>query len=214
MSEASDARRPLLPNRYLPLVILIVLAVLFSVFVRGFFRQVILIPLLSVLLGLYNFYLTVPQNVTWAIFILIALVVAVFTVWTPPGKPDDTPAEEIRLGRLTQLSTLIRDARQSEHARWQLAHEMQTLAIEMLQKQYIAIDSVESLQAYRAAHRLYLPPEIETLFAVCAQLPSYRSFVDARADSPSGSVAAVANLDIEGTVQALARWQGNDLEAG
>ena len=193
-------------------MILIVLAILFSIFIRGFFRQVVLIPLLSLLLGIYNLYLAVPQNVTWVVFILIAAGVGLFTVWAPPGKDEETPQEAFRLGRLTQLSKLVKQARRNEHARWQLAQEMKTLALELLQKQYITIDSLETLQAYRATHRLHLPPEIESLFAVCTRLPSYRSFVEARAESPTGSVAAVANLDIEGIVQALARWQDNDWE--
>lgn len=201
----ATAQRPFLSPKFIPLVIVLLLAALLSLFLPDFFRQVILAPILSRLIVLYALYRGVAQNVMWGFFVFIAFWITL-RVLRPSPEPAAPPDEEApRLSRVDQLSRLAADARSGQHARWELAREIQQVVLGVMQAE--TGETADSLRQRIHDGDLPAPPEISALLDLCAALPSYRSFLEARDAAPNRRIPQLAAVDLEATVAALINWR-------
>ncbi|MEZ4589612.1 MAG: hypothetical protein R3D55_00500 [Chloroflexota bacterium] len=203
-------KRPFLTPRTLPLAILLLVTVLLSIFLPDFFRQVILAPVLSRLATLYGIYRGFPQNVMWGFFVVLALVMALYTLRPSPNPADESFTEEKGESRLRQLVGLTSHAPNSQHARWELAREMQTLTLSLMQLE--TAETPETLRERIQQGQLPAPPQIVQLLELCATLPSYRSFLDAREAAPNQRIAQIEQFDPQATLDALHRWRESSQE--
>lgn len=208
--EKRVGKRPFLTPRTLPLAILLLVAALLSLFLPDFFRQVILAPILSRVATIYGIYRGFPQNVMWGFFVLAAFVVA-FSVLLPSAKPAEEPFEEENgESRLRQLSQITHQAQNGQHARWQLAREMQQLTLGLMQLE--TTDTPETLRQRIQQGQLPAPPEILQLLELCASLPSYRSFLEAREAAPNQRIPQLESFDPQAAIDALNRWRQSSQE--
>ena len=138
MSRPASSPRPPReegPNRYLPLLIVALVVVLLSLLVRNFFARVILAPLLDIVLAFYVLYRSLPQNLIWALLVLLAFLVAMRALWPKGGwrlrerRPTALP------GRMERLAELITLAPERPYARWQLAHQLRETLLALLARQ-------------------------------------------------------------------------------
>lgn len=203
-------KRPFLTSRTLPLAILLLVAILLSLFLPDFFRQVILAPILSRVATLYGIYRGFPQNVMWGFLVFIAFVIALYTLRPSPTKQDTPYQEEQRESRLRQLSLMTRHAQNGQHARWELAREMQSLTLKLMQLE--TAETPETLRQRIQQGHLPAPPEIVALLDLCAALPSYRSFLDAREAAPNQHLPQIERFDPQATLDALHRWRQSSQE--
>ncbi|MCA9897311.1 MAG: hypothetical protein H6654_02480 [Ardenticatenaceae bacterium] len=203
-------QRPFLTPRTMPIALLLLAAVLLSLFLPDFFRQVILAPILSRLATLYGIYRGFPQNVMWGFFVLLALVVAVYAL-RPSRKQTEKPfVEKQGESRLRQLTHLTHDAQNGQHARWELAREMQSLTLSLMQLE--TAETPEILRERIQQGQLPAPPQIVQLLDLCAAMPSYRSFLEAREAAPNQRIPQIDQFDPQATLDALARWRQSSQE--
>ena len=201
----STQKRPLLSAKYIPLIALLLLATLLSLLLPDFFRQVILAPVLSRVAILYGIYRGFPQNVVWAVFVFAAFWIMLYAFRTSNSADEKPFVEKPGPSRLNQLATLAADARASQHARWELAREVQQVVIKLMST--APGETAESLLNRIHSGSLNAPPEVEKLLTLSVTLPNYRSFMDAREVAPHGEIPQLANLDLAATLVALEQWR-------
>lgn len=198
-------KRPFSESRFVPLAVVLLAAAILSLLMPDFFRQVILAPILSRLATLYGIYRGVPQNVMWGIFVFAAVWIMLYALRPDPTEKEEPFAEKPGTSRLSQLATLAANARTGQHARWELAREIQQVIVSLMQTE--SGETAESLQQHIQQNELNAPPEVAVLLEMCAQLPNYRSFLDAREAAPGGKIPQLANLDLAAALTALAQWR-------
>ncbi|MFZ1395333.1 MAG: hypothetical protein WAS33_00450 [Candidatus Promineifilaceae bacterium] len=203
-------KRPFLTPRSLPLAILLLVAVLLSLFLPDFFRQVILAPILSRVATIYGIYRGFPQNVMWGFLLFIAFVMALYVLRPSPNPSEPPFAEEKGESRLRQLALMTNHAQTGQHARWELAREMQSLTLSLMQLE--TAETPETLRERIQLGDLPAPPEIVQLLDLCATLPSYRSFLEAREAAPNQRIAQIDQFDPQTTLDALHRWRKSNQE--
>ena len=203
--DGAEVKRPFLSSRALPLAILLLVTVLLSLFMPDFFRQVILAPILPRVAILYGIYRGIPENVMWGIFIFVALWIMLYALRPDPSEEDEAFEEKPGTSRLSQLATIAADARTGQHARWELAREIQQVIVSLMKTE--PGETAESLQERIQQGELKPPPEVTALLNLCVHLPNYRSFLDARDAAPRGEIPQLANLDLAATLTALEQWR-------
>lgn len=209
-SQMPEPKRPFLSQRFMPIVILLLLAVLLSLFMPDFFRQVILAPILSRIITLYGIYRGFPQNIVWGIFVFAAFVMMLY-VTRPKISQQDEPFEEIYApSRLQQLTEIANNATKGQHAQWQMAQEIQQLTLEMMQLE--TTDTAETLRQRIQNGELPVPQEIVTLLELCAAIPNYRTFLETRDAQPNRRIPQLTALDLNATVEALVHWRQTNQE--
>jgi hypothetical protein len=197
-------------SRFIPLAVLLLVAVLLSLLMPDFFRQVILAPILSRVVVLYGIYRGFPQNVMWGFFVFIALVMAMYVLRPQPEPVEEPFQEDYGESRLRQLVQMATHAHQGQHARWEMAREIQQLSLGLMQLE--TAETPEILRQRIQQGQLPAPPEIVTLLDLCAGLPSYRSFLEARDAAPNQRIPQLDNFDAEATIAALLRWRQSNQE--
>jgi hypothetical protein len=210
MSEKSGpAGRLQVRRHHVPLLIFLLVAGLLSLLLRGFLRQVVFIPLLELAFTLYLTYHSLPQNVLWAVFLALAIAVALRSL--PLGRPrrEETAPPSPARGRVATLAELAAAVGDSDYARWQLAGVVEALALEMLQQRSGA--PVAVVRRRITAGEVDLPPPLRALFEARRALPTYRHFIAARNAAARGRVDCIAALDLEGALDAVER--GLDVHA-
>ncbi len=209
-NQMPEPKRPFLTQNKLPLTILLLIGVLLSLLMPDFFRQVILAPILTRVATLYGIYRGFPQNVIWGFFVFVAFVVMLYAT-RPKLEAKEEKIDEIRTpSRLQQLVEISENASRGQNAKWLLAREIQRLIMETLQLE--TTETPEILQQRIQNGELPVPPEVENLFNVCASLPSYRSFLDARDAQPKRRIPQLATLDLQATVDWLVGWRQSSQE--
>ncbi|MCP4419193.1 MAG: hypothetical protein GY805_21465 [Chloroflexi bacterium] len=203
------AKRPFLSTRFIPLAVVLLLGTLLSLLLPDFFRQVILFPIISrlqvVFYGLYRIYHGIPQNVLWGGFVFMTLWVMLRGL-RPPDSPRDEPfTEKTETSRLNHLIKLATDAHSGQHGRWELAREIERIAVKLMQND--AGETAVSLRERIHRGDLTAPPEIISLLELCASLPSYRSFTEARSTAAKNQIPQLAAIDLDATVAALTHWR-------
>ena len=196
-----QARRPFLPHRAIPLVILLLATALLSLLLRDFFRLVIFIPLLELVLFLHRLYRYLPQNLVWAALLGFAAAAALRALWRRRPASPPPPAPEQRPGRVADLATLAAKAERSEYARWQLAQTLEGLSVRLLEQQQG--QTGETIRRRIAQDALDLPPALGALFHVCTAIPNYHSFNAARLANRRRAIPLLAELDLPAALQAM-----------
>jgi hypothetical protein len=204
-------KRPVLPSRFVPLTVLLLVIILLSLFLPGFFQQVIYDPIVTFLILLQRVYRGIPQNIIWGVLVLITTWVMLAAL-RPARRLEETPGEE-KTGatRFSWLVELATDSRSGQHARWELAREMQQIAIQVIQAETGETD-VSLRQRIAKGEQLPAPPEINALLRLCADLPNYRSFLEARDGAPNKRIPQLDALDLEGAAAALTQWHHSHQE--
>lgn len=192
-------------RRYLPLATLAALIGLASLLVRDFFSQMIWLPLLDLLINLYVFYLRVPQNVVWVVFMTLGVLAVLRALLPAPAENEELVPLPPPPGRLDHWAPLVAEAADGDHARWLLAHELADLTVALVERQ--RGDSAESIRRQIADGRLHLPPPLQALFDVERTLPGYRDFLEARKAAGRRSPAPLQALDFDAAVQVLEQWR-------
>lgn len=202
-----------LPRRFLPLIILLLLAGLLAFFVQDFFRQVIFLPIIETVLNAYRFYRQLPQNLVWGIVVFFALALAfsflilsaVETIWRQLRRPEEVapPAHD----RVSRLAELAGEARRSEYARWQLAREVEGVLLALLA--WDLGETAVSLQRRLRKGEFLLPPNLQALCAANAAVPNYIQHRVAQRTRRHKPIAALANLDLDAALNELAALAEN-----
>lgn len=225
--NASDLppRKPFLPRSVIPLLTLLFISGFLSLFVEGFFTRLIFSPAVQIANNYYRLYQSLPQNLVWAFVVVLSGLVATVLLWPrfAPGQPQNLP--EVPHGRVSQLADLRARAEKSEYARWELAREIEKLALSLLAREYG--ETAVALQARIAHEEIPLPAALQGVFAAGRAIPSYRSFIEARRAAGGGlaryrplrrglarsplagnrPIAVLANLDLDAALAALASWE-------
>ncbi|GJM39764.1 MAG: hypothetical protein DHS20C20_00460 [Ardenticatenaceae bacterium] len=194
----------------MPLVFLLLVAVLLSLFLPDFFRQVILAPILARVATLYGIYRGFPQNVMWGFFVFLALAMMFYATRPNLSQYEEPLEESYHPSRFQQLVDIANNATKGQHAQWQLAHEIQQLTMEMMQIE--TTETPETLRQRIQDGQLPVPQKVITLLDFCASLPNYRAFLETRDAQPNRRIPQLATLDLEGTVEALIQWRQTNQE--
>lgn len=204
-------KRPFISLRLMPLVILLFILTLLSLILPGFFQQVVYAPIMSRLVVLFNIYRGIPQNLVWVALIILTLWVMLTALRPAPRSTSETFEEAPDSSRLSQLATLAADARQGQHARWELAREVQKIALQIIQAE-TGQTAVSLRQEIAQGKRLNAPPEINALLRLSVEMPNYRSFLDARDAASNGRIPQLDALDLDKAVATLVEWHNSTQE--
>jgi len=186
-------------RRLLPLALILIVAGLLTLVLQDYTRQLIK-PFLflawigRLLLG------ALPQEFIWAIFVLIALLVAARNLFKPSASSPPVPrSQPSPAGRIERWATLIEQSRQETYYRWQLAQPLQALIIDVLAHRQRL--TPRQIKQQLAANSLKLPPEIQAYLQ--ASMISFSRLLADRSRFRSGSAPSPLDLDPEEIVHFL-----------
>jgi hypothetical protein len=147
-------------NRFLPLGLILFLAILLTLVSHDFMREAMVRPLLYVLWVGRLIFESIPQIVIWAIFLFIALLVAGKSLLKKRSLSRQSQRPEtIEPERIEAWLKLLHRANQEDYYKWQLAQRLQKLTLEALaQDEQLTIKQVRQ---HLVAGELGLPPEIQ-----------------------------------------------------
>jgi hypothetical protein len=164
-------------NRFLPLGLILLLAILLTLVSHNYMREAIVSPLLYLFWIGRLIFESIPQIVIWALFLFIALLVAAKSLvkkrsHSEQSQPPQTPEPE----RIEGWLKLLRRANQDDYYKWQLAQRLQKLTLEALAHN----ERLEPKQMRQdlAAGRLDIPPEIQAYLG--AGMTSFSHFLGAK----------------------------------
>ncbi len=157
-------------NRFLPLMISLLVAIVLVFVVEDFVRQVIVIPLLYASWFLALVLGSLPQWVFWVVFVITALVIANKSMaqdktirrqpWTPRAS---------HRGPVATWSALLEGSKTQEFSRWRLAQALTKLTQDILFQEPFNLREREERWA---DFKTFLPPQVEASFK--APLPDAR----------------------------------------
>jgi hypothetical protein len=152
-------------NRFLPLGLILLLAIFLTLVSHNYMREAIVTPLLYVVWVGRLIFESIPQIVIWAIFLFIALLVAGKSLMkNRPLSPQRQHPETIEPERIEAWLKLLRRANQDDYYKWQLAQRLQKLTLEALAfNERLELKQVRQLLS---AGRLDIPPEIQAYLEV------------------------------------------------
>jgi hypothetical protein len=150
-------------KRFIPLIVILLLALVLAIVFDNFVSQVIVEPLLYItwLIGLI--LTSMPQFVFWLLFVLAALVILArsFHLDFTASRQSRTQSTRIMQGVITPWQRLLRRAERQPYARRHLASSLAKLSKETLSfTDPLNADDTQSLTAFIAT----LPPEIAAYF--------------------------------------------------
>lgn len=205
-----EETRPLLPRRYLPLLIILLLSGFLSLFVEGFFTRFIFLPIIQFFAYYYRLYQILPQNLVWGGLVVYAALVMLRLLWPRFARPPATAVADTPRSRLQQLAEMYAQARKSDYARWELAREVEKLALLSLQRQHG--QTAVAIQQRIASQTLPLPPALQAVFAVNRAIPDYRSFIAARQAARRKPIPALATLDLDAALAEMVAWEAGEMK--
>jgi hypothetical protein len=187
-------------NRFLPLGLILILAILLTLVSHNYMGEAIVTPLLYLVWIGRLIFESIPQGVIWALFLFIALLVAgrsLVKKRTHSGQSQypETPEPE----RIEGWLNLLRRANQDDYYKWQLAQRIQRLTLDTL-----AHDERLELKQVRqnlAAGKLDLPPELQAYLE--AGMTSFSHFLGAESRFRLRKQASSLDLDLERIIQFL-----------
>lgn len=179
--------------RWLPLTLLLLLAILLTWWVRDTVAE-LLVPLYYLYWIGRRLLEAIPQAAVWAVFLFVALLLATGSLVRRPAAAKiprrSTPPRQERIESWTKL---LGQADQEIYYKWQLAQQMQELTLDALAHQERL--PVQTLRQRLSRGQLDLPPDIEAYLQ--ASLTSFSHFAGhKRQNSP-------LNLNPERVVQFL-----------
>ena len=150
-------------NRFLPLIVALISAAFLAFLVKDFIRDVIILPLLYVFWYVTLFLRSLPQFLFWAIFILMALTIALRSLSRGDGAERKAKVEPPTLGGPVAVwSRLIQHAEAGGYSRWQLSQSLARLTWELLGNGERL--STQQVDARLRQGDLDLPPEVRAYF--------------------------------------------------
>ena len=166
-----------------------------AIFVEGFVRDVIAVPLLYAFWIARLLFESIPQVILWALFVIMVLILGSRSLIIQRRMPRARPVEVSERGRVEGWVRLIDQAPQGDFARWRLAQRLGQLALEVL-------PDAEPLVPKRSMRRLEqetldIPPEIRAYLQT--RMPTAKT----RRRFRPGARAVASDLDPERVVQFL-----------
>ena len=138
---------------------------------RGFAREVIVVPLLHLLLIGQIFFNAIPQLLFWVVFIAFALLIAMESLIRRRQIAQELPEIEMaRRGRVENLARRIERAKEGEYFRWSFSRYLRELALVVLADRHRT--TPEQIRQSLRTGRLNAPPEVHTLLQVGPAPPS------------------------------------------
>lgn len=197
--QAAAARRAW--RRRLPLIGLLVVVGILSFLVRGFFREVMLIPAIEFITLLRLIYRSTPQIFIWIILLLLVLPFLLRALWVRPYPPEKTRAEPVYIGRVHQLTHWMRQSRVNPYFTWQVAQAVNdTIVAAIAQRMRESADTIRQ----RARNGdLVLDPVLLEHLQTGERVRTYRRFVELR---DSGALGRGYKFNSEAALQALEAW--------
>ncbi len=190
----------------------LVLLALMALLVRGFVREIIVVPLL------YGLWITglilqsAPQFLLWSLFILVALIAASRSVMAPRLSVRRRRQGASHTGRLGEWAMLIDLARDDALTRWRLAHRLEELAIQTLAEHERA--PADQVRQRLRNGKANVPPEIQRYLT--ARMPTGRrkAVMSNGVTSSKGAHTAALDLDPEHVVRFLEEKVEEQHDAG
>lgn len=186
-------------NRYTPLIIAVLFAIVLVFAVDDFISRVIVGPVLYISWFISIFVASMPQQVFWGIFILIALIFAAKSITREKTSRQQTqnPIANQR-GPVATWSSLLERAEKQSFSRWRLAQSLRRLALDTL----VSNDTLnhQHIEGQAENGKPTFPPEIEAYFE--APMPSAQRF-SRLWQRPVSRNSSALNLDPETVVQYL-----------
>ncbi len=187
-------------NRFVPLIVSLLIAVVLVFIVDDFIHQVIVDPLLYVVWFITVFISSLPQQVFWGVFILIALVIAIKSM-----TREETTRHQAQRPIVTQRGPVatwysrLEQAKTQEFSRWRLAQALRKVTWDTL----FPDQPLNHLQpeGQRGVAASDLPPEIQAYFE--APMPSSQRFSWLWRWRQSGPHSSALNLNPETVVKYL-----------
>jgi hypothetical protein len=168
-------------NRLLLVGLILLLTVPLALLLHGFVREVVAVVILYFLWIGDLIFKTFPQSFFWALFLILALVIAGSSlvggrqrIW------QGREVEVVREGRVRVLARWIQRAGRGAYFRWNLAHHLGDLTLEALA--YREGNSPEQMRELLRSGELDVPPEIRA-YLQAGSMPWGQSFERYRRDS-------------------------------
>jgi hypothetical protein len=187
-------------KRFLPLGLILVLAILLTLVSYDYMREAIVTPLLYFLWIGRLIFDSIPQVVIWALFLFIVLPVAGKSlvkkgVHSGQSQHPETPEPE----RIEGWLKLLRRANQDDYYKWQLAQRIQKLALDTLAHH----ERLELKQVRQdlAAGELDIPSEIQAYLE--AGMTSFSHFLGPKSRFRPRKQASSLDLEPERVIQFL-----------
>ncbi|MBS1253445.1 MAG: hypothetical protein MAG451_02494 [Anaerolineales bacterium] len=171
-------------------------------YLREFVRETVVVPLLyaswiaQLVVGM------LPQALVWAIFLVIAVYVAVRSLRgrRAPAREELGP-ETRQEGPVARWSRQIELATRGSYSRWRLAHQLGHLSVEALA--YRGQLASEQVQEQLKKGKLELPPEVRVYLQAGLEATSHRTFLTFDRRSQSAGQRSPFDVDLEHVVQFL-----------
>jgi hypothetical protein len=159
--------------------ILSLLAILSTVFFRGWLREAIILPLFYMFWVLGLLYRSIPQVILWGFFLTAILFIA----WRSLSSKDqviEKPAPVVadRPGRVATWERWLDRANQGYYSRWRLARHLADLTIDIIAHREKL--SPGAARQYLESGQLEAPPEIRDFLATGLLPPGSDRFSELR----------------------------------
>ena len=150
-------------RRFVPLIISLALSMLLAFLIRDFVREVIVLPFLQLAWYVSLILRSFPDSLFWILFVLVALVVAVRSLFREPpegGRVRRTGRDQG--GPVTNWARLMEHAEKGGYSKWQLSQSLTKLTWEILGRERSA--GIQQIEHDIQSYALDLPPEIRAYF--------------------------------------------------
>ena len=179
----------------------LVLLALIALLIRGFVREIIVVPLLYGLWIAGLILQSAPQVLLWSLFILVALIAASRSLIAPRLSVRRRRQGASHTGRLGEWAMLIDLARGDALSRWRLAHRLEELAIQTLAEHERA--PVDQVRQRLRNGKANVPPEIQRYLTARMPTGQRRAVIFHGATANQGAHMAALDLDPEHVVRFL-----------
>ena len=176
-------------KRWLPLIVIVLLALLLAPLCRNLVQEMVVIPFLYIFWIGQFFYYAIPEILMWASCLtFLFLIMATSLLEKPrPGQRSRPPQSE-EDGRVESWLALLRQAQKDDYFKWRLSQRLQRLALNKL-AHYHDQPLNQLRQQLRNGQIAAMPPEIRAYFQSSFQSLGYisaprRFFFQKRSPSP------------------------------
>lgn len=153
-------------NRFLPLLISLILTGILIFTVKDFMRHVIVEPLLYILWFIMLVLNSLPQAIFWALFIIMALIIASKSLAT--GKTEPQKGELVSIDNKGSVATwyrLLERADTQAYSKWHLARTLRKFTWDQLSSQErFTLDTLDKQKDPWQQVKSSFPPEIGAYF--------------------------------------------------
>lgn len=146
-------------DRLLPLILMLLLAGLFTLLMQEFARRAIVTPLLAVFWIGRLVFESIPQIAVWWLFLFIVFLIAGrrLVQYRRARQPAQKP-KKAEQGRIETWAKLLRDAEQETYYKWRLAQHLQELILTTLAHEERV--SYQEMRDRLREERIAIPPEL------------------------------------------------------